>query len=59
MMWALGGLLVCAAIVVAGRRHSRHLDELDRRWLESGDQRSAAELKAELTRFGRSDTRES
>jgi hypothetical protein len=40
MMWVLGGLLVCAAIVVAGRRHSRHLDELDRRWLEWGDERS-------------------
>jgi hypothetical protein len=31
MMWGLAGLLVCAAIVVAGRRHSRYLDELDRR----------------------------
>jgi hypothetical protein len=30
MIWALGGLLVCAAIVIAGRRHSRYLDELDR-----------------------------
>lgn len=44
MMWALAGLLVCTAIVVAGRRHSRHLDELDRRWLELGDQRRGQDL---------------
>jgi hypothetical protein len=31
MMWGLAGLLVCGVIVVAGRRHSKHLDELDRR----------------------------
>jgi len=31
MMWDLGGLLVCAAIDVAGRRHSKYLDELDRK----------------------------
>src|ERR1700675_1395444 len=33
MMWALGfaGLLVCAVIVMGIRRHSRYLDELNRR----------------------------
>ena len=29
-MWGLAALLVCATIVVAGRRHSRYLDEQDR-----------------------------
>lgn len=48
MMWLLAGLCVCAAIVVAGRRHSKHLDELDREWLELGDQRKAAQLESEL-----------
>jgi hypothetical protein len=28
-MWVLGGLLICVAVVVAGRRHSRYLDKLD------------------------------
>jgi hypothetical protein len=31
MMWGLAGLLIGAAIIIAGRRHSRYLDELDRR----------------------------
>jgi hypothetical protein len=31
MIWGLATLLVCATIVLAGRRHSRYLDELDRR----------------------------
>jgi hypothetical protein len=31
MMWGLAVLLVCATIVIAGRRHSRYLDELDRK----------------------------
>jgi hypothetical protein len=30
MMWGLAVLSVCATIVLAGRRHSRYLDELDR-----------------------------
>jgi len=29
MMWIVGGLLICAAVVVAGRRHSKYLDKLD------------------------------
>jgi hypothetical protein len=32
MMWVLGGLAICATIVIAGRRHSRYLDELDQRF---------------------------
>jgi len=39
MMWGLAGLLACAMVVVAGRRHSRYLDrldELDRKRLEAG-----------------------
>jgi hypothetical protein len=31
MIWSLAILSACATIVVAGRRHSRYLDELDRR----------------------------
>jgi hypothetical protein len=33
MMWGLSvaGLLVCAVIVVAARRHGRYLDEFNRR----------------------------
>jgi hypothetical protein len=31
MIWGLAILLVCVTIVLAGRRHSRYLDELDRR----------------------------
>jgi hypothetical protein len=29
MIWLVAGLVICAAIVVAGRAHSRHLDRLD------------------------------
>ncbi len=29
MFWMFAGLAVCAAIVIAGRAHSRHLDKLD------------------------------
>jgi hypothetical protein len=31
MLWGLAGPLFGAAIVIAGRRHSRYLGELDRR----------------------------
>jgi hypothetical protein len=37
MMWAFGGLLVCAAVVFAGRRHSKYLDEIDRKGMGSVD----------------------
>jgi hypothetical protein len=30
MYWMLAGLGVCGAIVIAGRAHSRRLDELDK-----------------------------
>jgi hypothetical protein len=29
MFWVFGALAVCSAIVIAGRAHSRRLDELD------------------------------
>jgi hypothetical protein len=29
MIWLVAGLVICAAIVVAGRAHSRYLDRLD------------------------------
>jgi hypothetical protein len=31
MIWGLAILSACGMIVLAGRRHSRYLDELDRR----------------------------
>ena len=37
MIWAVAALLVCAAIVLAGRRHSRYLDELDRKGIEPSE----------------------
>ena len=29
MIWLLVAIVVCAAIVIAGRAHSEHLDKLD------------------------------
>jgi hypothetical protein len=52
MMWGLAVLLVGAAVVIAGRRHSRYLDrldELDRKTAESTERKQPVrEVVSEL-----------
>jgi hypothetical protein len=32
MIWFVAGIIVCAAVVLAGRAHSRHLDRVEAQW---------------------------
>lgn len=48
MIWLFAALAICSGIVIAGRAHSKYLDEMDERWRPEPNHEQAEEFHGQL-----------